>query len=76
MLTKSLEALGTPALKSSSPLIECDLEGTVGPEGEVERRSTRFFGRIPSFAARQLHFMYVDVNINDRWTDLDQSFLL
>ena len=55
MLTKSLEveafAFGIPALKSSSGRV--DLGGTAGPgpeEGEVESRSTRFLGKMPSFA--------------------------
>jgi len=56
LLTKSLEveafAFGIPALKSSSGRV--DLGGTTGPgpeEGEVESRSTRFLGKMPSFAA-------------------------
>ena len=53
MLTKSLEPFGIPALTSSSPLIEWDLGGTVGPDGDVESRSTLFLGRIPSFAKSQ-----------------------
>jgi len=53
LLTKSLDALGIPALTSSSPLIECDLGGRVGPDGEVDSRSTLFLGRIPSFATSQ-----------------------
>jgi hypothetical protein len=53
LLTKSLEPLGIPALTSSSPLIEWDLGGTVGPDGEVDSRSTLFLGRIPSFAISQ-----------------------
>jgi hypothetical protein len=53
LLTKSLEPLGIPAFTSSSPLIEWDLGGTVGPDGEVDSRSTLFLGRIPSFAFSQ-----------------------
>ena len=68
MLTKSLEALGIPALTSSSPLIECDLGGTVGPDGEVDRRSTLFLGRIPSFATSQRELASL------RGTYLDRSF--
>jgi hypothetical protein len=71
LLTRSLEPLGIPAFTSSSPLIECDLGGTVGPDGEVDRRSTRFLGRIPSFATSQppsLAFV--------RGTYLDRSFQL
>jgi hypothetical protein len=44
-------ALGIPALKSSSGRV--DFGGTIGPgpdDGEVESRSTRFLGKIPSFA--------------------------
>lgn len=68
MLTKSLEALGIPALTSSSPLIECDLGGTIGPDGEVDRRSTLFLGRIPSFATSQPNLASL------RGTYLDRSF--
>jgi hypothetical protein len=75
LLTKSLEPLGIPALTSSSPLIECDLGGTVGPDGEVDRRSTRFLGRIPSFAESQL----CSVSSEEKgrtWIDLSSCTLL
>lgn len=52
LLTRSLEAFVNPGLKSSSA--DLGLVAFAGieeaDEGEVDSRSTRFFGRIPSLA--------------------------
>jgi hypothetical protein len=51
LFTRSLEALVNPGLKSSSAVREVVSGGTIGADdGEVESKSTRFFGRMPSLA--------------------------